>query len=104
MVFDPHGTAKHQRRCRSTARSRFSFTDARTCTLIWPGGSIPIQRFDTIIGSGNGITPAFVPENGWWWNEAESGRGFFMDYKNNFAFIAGYMYEADGKPFWYTAQ
>ena len=27
-----------------------SFTDARTGTLIWPGGSIPIQRFDTIIG------------------------------------------------------
>ena len=56
------------------------------------------------IGSGNGITPAFVPENGWWWNESESGRGFFMEFKNNFAFIAGYMYEADGRPVWYTAQ
>jgi hypothetical protein len=81
-----------------------SFTNARTGTLIWPGGAIPIQRFDDVIGSGNGITPAFVPENGWWWNEAESGRGFFMEFKNNFAFIAGYMYEADGRPVWYTAQ
>ncbi len=81
-----------------------SFTDARNGTLIWPGGSIPIQRFDDVIGSGNGITPAFVPENGWWWNESESGRGFFMEFKNNFAFIAGYMYEADGRPVWYTAQ
>jgi len=81
-----------------------TFNDARNGTLIWPGGSIPIQRFDDVIGSGNGITPAFVPENGWWWNESESGRGFFMEFKNNFAFIAGYMYEADGRPVWYTAQ
>ena len=81
-----------------------SFTDARNGTLIWPGGSIPIVRFDDVVGSGNGITPSFVPENGWWWNESESGRGFFMEFKNNFAFIAGYMYEADGRPVWYTAQ
>jgi hypothetical protein len=61
-------------------------------------------RFDDVIGSQNGQTPAFVPENGWWWNAAESGRGFFMEFKNNYAFIAGYMYEADGRPVWYVAQ
>ena len=27
-----------------------------------------------------------------------------MEFKNNFAFIAGYMYEADGRPVWYIAQ
>ena len=81
-----------------------SFTDARNGTLIWPGGSIPLVRFDDIIGSGNGLTPSFVPENGWWWNAAEDGRGFFLEIKNNFAFIAGYMYEADGRPVWYVAQ
>ena len=81
-----------------------SFTDARNGTLIWPGGVIPIQRFDDVIGSGKGKTPEFVPENGWWWNEAETGRGYFMEFKNNFAFIAGYMYEADGRSVWYTAQ
>ena len=27
-----------------------------------------------------------------------------MEFKNNFAFIAGYMYEVDGRPVWYTAQ
>ena len=81
-----------------------SFTNARTGTLIWPGGSIPIVRFDDVIGSQKGITPDFVPENGWWWNESESGRGFFMEFKNNFAYIAGYMYEADGRPVWYVAQ
>ncbi len=81
-----------------------SFTDARNGTLIWPGGSIPLVRFDDVIGSGNGVTPSFVPENGWWWNADESGRGFFLEIKNNFMFIAGYMYEADGRPVWYVAQ
>jgi hypothetical protein len=81
-----------------------SFTDARTGTMIWPGGTIALQRFDDVIGSGNGATPAFVPENGWWWNAAESGRGFFMEFKNNYAFIAGYMYEASGQPVWYVTE
>ena len=44
--------------------------------------------------------PSFVPENGWWWNADESGRGFCIELKNNFAFIAGYMYEAEGRPVW----
>jgi hypothetical protein len=81
-----------------------SFTNSRNGTLIWPGGIIPIQRFDDVIGQGNGVTPAFVPETGWWWNEAESGRGYFIEVKNNYAFIAGYMYEADGRPVWYIAE
>ena len=81
-----------------------TFADARNGTLTWPGGTIAIRRFDYIIGSGNGVTPAFVPENGWWWNAAESGRGFCMEIKNNYAFIAGYMYEPDGRPVWYLAQ
>ena len=80
-----------------------TFANSRAGTLVWPGGTIQIQRFDDVIGSGNGITPAFVPENGWWWNVAESGRGYFMEFKNNFAFIAGYMYEPDGRPVWYGA-
>ena len=81
-----------------------AFTDARNGTLIWPGGSTPIVRFDSIIGSGNGQTPAFVPETGWWWNPAESGRGFFMEWKNNYAFLAGYMYDTNGAPIWYATQ
>ncbi|MEP7154943.1 MAG: hypothetical protein ABI905_04165 [Betaproteobacteria bacterium] len=82
-----------------------SFTDARNGTLIFPGGSsIPIQRFDDVIGSGGGTTPSFVPETGWWWNADESGRGFFVEIKNNYAFIAGYMYEANGDPVWYLTQ
>ena len=81
-----------------------SFTSARNGTLSWPGGIIPIQRFDDVIGSSSGTTPAFVPENGWWWSADESGRGYFMEFKNNFAFIAGYMYDSNGRPVWYLAQ
>ena len=35
------------------------------------------------------------PENGWWWNPAESGRGFFIEWQNGQggpqADLAGYM-------------
>ena len=87
-----------------------SFTDARNGTLIWPGGSIPIERFDSILPplpSGT-PAPAFEPEDGWWWNAGttdnhESGRGYFMEFKNKFAFIAGYMYDASGNPLWYLS-
>ncbi len=81
-----------------------SFTDARHGTLIWPGGSIPIQRFDDTIGPNFGAVPSFVPENGWWWNAAEDGRGYFIEFVNNYAFIAGYMYEPNGDPVWYLTQ
>jgi hypothetical protein len=80
-----------------------AFTDARNGTLIWPGGSIPIERFDSVLPPlPAGTAPAtFAPENGWWWNASESGRGYFLEIKNNFAFIAGYMYDDNGNPLWY---
>jgi alpha-tubulin suppressor-like RCC1 family protein len=81
-----------------------SFTDARSGTLIWPGGAIPIERFDSQLPAGSGAQPAFAPENGWWWNKDESGRGYFLEFKNSFAFIAGYMYDASGNPLWYIAK
>jgi hypothetical protein len=98
------GTYKAPSPPTSPGNITLSFTDARHGTLIWPGGAIPIVRFDDVIGSGGGTTPAFVPENGWWWNADESGRGYFLEIKNNYAFIAGYMYETDGRPVWYLTQ
>jgi alpha-tubulin suppressor-like RCC1 family protein len=80
-----------------------TFTDARNGTLIWPGGAIPIERFDSQLPASTSPTPSFVPEDGWWWNASESGRGYFMEFKNNFAFMAGYMYDASGNPLWYLA-
>ena len=78
-----------------------AFSDASHGTLLWPGGSVPIERFNIIP---NGLTlPAAPnqPENGWWWNEAESGRGFFMEWQNGWLDLAGYMYDESGNPVWY---
>lgn len=41
------------------------------------------------------------PENGWWWSEQESGRGFFMEWQGGWLDIAGYMHDDQGNPVWY---
>lgn len=41
-----------------------------------------------------------APESGWWWNPAESGRGFSIDIQGNSLFMAGYFYESDGRSTW----
>ncbi len=55
------------------------------------------------IKSSGAILPAGGVRTGWWWNKDESGRGFFMERRGNALFIAGYYYEADGRPTWFTA-
>ena len=42
-------------------------------------------------------------ENGWWWNAAEGGRGFFFEKQGNVLFIAAYLYADDGRPRWLAA-
>ncbi len=51
-------------------------------------------------------TPAAVasPQSGWWWNPAESGRGFFIEISDNFAFIGAYVYAPDGRADWVVSQ
>ncbi|MBI1889765.1 MAG: hypothetical protein HYS18_03895 [Burkholderiales bacterium] len=62
--------------------------------------TISLQRFPI-------SSPAFATanssfESGWWWNEAQGGRGFFVEVQGSQAFIAGFMYEANGAPVWYA--
>ena len=45
---------------------------------------------------------AFTPESGWWYNPAESGRGFAIEVQNNTVFMSGFLYEADGAPLWFV--
>jgi hypothetical protein len=78
-----------------------TFNNESTGTLVWPGGTVPIQRFNIVA---NGLTLPPVtgqPESGWWWNEQEAGRGFFMEWQNGTLDIAGYMYDDLGNPVWY---
>ena len=81
-----------------------TFSDASHGVLSWPGGNIGIQRFE-IATSGFTLAPiANQPESGWWWNESESGRGYFIEWQGANAFLATYLYTGGGSPTWYAAQ
>jgi hypothetical protein len=41
-----------------------------------------------------------APQAGWWWNPAESGRGFFLEVQGSRMFLSGYFYADDGRPTW----
>jgi len=44
------------------------------------------------------------PETGWWWNPAESGRGYFIEILDGgVLFFGSYLYEADGRGTWQIA-
>jgi hypothetical protein len=86
---------------RSEGPITLAFNTATTGTMVWPGGTVPIRRFD-IVPNGAGAGPAAnAPESGWWWNEQEPGRGFFMEWQGATLDIAGYMYDEAGDPVWY---
>jgi hypothetical protein len=81
-----------------------AFNDATHGTLVWPGGTIPIERFN-IVADGVNLPPqAGRPEGGWWWNSQEGGRGFFIEWQGGSAFLAAYMYDGAGNPLWYASQ
>ena len=74
------------------------FKDDTHGTLTWSGGTVPIERqvFDENVAS-------FRPHTGWWWNPAESGRGFSVEVQGNNAFVVAFMYDDSGNPVWYFA-
>jgi len=45
---------------------------------------------------------AVIPENGWWWNSDESGRGFNIEIQNNLLFLSTFGYDNSGHPVWYV--
>jgi hypothetical protein len=78
-----------------------TFNSATNGTLVWPGGTVPIQR-QPFIPNGLSLAPmANGIESGWWWNDAEAGRGFFMEFQGDWLDVAGYMYDDQGNPVWY---
>jgi lysyl endopeptidase len=74
------------------------FTSATTATMRWPGGTTALTRF------GFGGSGAGVPENGWWWNSSEGGRGFSIEIQGNTLFMVGFMYDDGGNPIWYLSR
>jgi hypothetical protein len=71
--------------------------------LTWPGGTIPITRFAIVPGGLSSPPAAAQPQSGYWYNPAESGRGYTIEVQNNTAFIAAYMYDANGNAVWYAS-
>lgn len=82
---------------KSVGRISLSFTNATSGFLTWPGGTIPIERFKF----GSGASGAAF-ESGWWWNPNENGSGYFIESQGDKVFVAGYMYDSDGNPTWYS--
>lgn len=73
-----------------------AFSDDTHGTIVWPGGTIPIVRHRF---GGDESEPAAEP--GWWWNDAESGRGYSIEVQGDKLFMVAFMYDAAGKPVWY---
>jgi len=53
-------------------------------------------------GSFAGMATA-EPQNGWWWNPAEEGRGFFIEHRDGFMFVGSYGYDASGRATWFVS-
>jgi hypothetical protein len=80
-----------------------TFADAMDGILTWPGGTIPITRYAIIPGGVNATPTATQPQAGYWWNPAEGGRGYTIEVQNNIAYVAAFMYDANGNPVWYAS-
>jgi uncharacterized protein (DUF1800 family) len=78
------------------------FSDASHATIIWPEGSIPIQRYQFAPGGLNSTGAA--PVTGLYWNPAEGGRGYGFEVQNGILLFAGFMYDSSGNPIWYMSQ
>ena len=46
------------------------------------------------------FTARATPGTGYWWNPAESGRGFVIEIQGSNMFMAGFLYGSDGKSTW----
>ena len=43
------------------------------------------------------------PEDGWWWDAAASGRGYFIERQKDHIFIAAFIYTDEGVPEWLSS-
>jgi hypothetical protein len=80
-----------------------TFTSASQGSITWPGGAVPIERFDFGPGGSETAQPAGTPQTGWWWAPTESGRGYAIEIQGNVLFLSGYMYDTQGNPIWYVS-
>ncbi len=80
-----------------------SFDTTTSGRLTWPGGTIPLTRYDIVSGGVTAGASAGMPQKGWWWNSSESGRGYFIEVQGSTMFLATYMYDSTGQAAWYVS-
>ncbi len=82
----------------AAGRLSITFSSATTATVQLPARSFAAQRFD--FAGLNGTVTGNQPELGWYWNAAQSGRGYAIEVQNGTMFLAMFHYNADGSPTW----
>lgn len=83
---------------------RFSTATVGSLRIQSIGGtttSIALQRFPISTPTAFAASSAFF-ENGWWWNAAEPGRGYFIEVQGAQAFVSVFAYENSGQALWYV--
>jgi hypothetical protein len=54
-------------------------------------------------GATGTLQATFTPQAGFWYNPAESGRGYVIEIHGSNLFIGGFMYGANGNAVWYSS-
>lgn len=82
-----------------------TFLSSGLARMTWPGGSTLVERIGLAPGSViEAERVSTVPESGWWWNPAESGRGWAIETQGRALFGVGFLYDSQGNPVWYATQ
>jgi hypothetical protein len=97
------GTYKSPTSGPSAGNFSITFTSPTQASLIWPGGTVPIQRYEFVTGGLSTTNPTGTPQTGWWWAPSQGGRGFAIEIQKGSMFLAGYMYDGNGNPVWYAS-
>lgn len=72
-------------------------------SMTLPGGRVlAFQRFN--FGDIRFAPGPMQAETGWYWNQAESGRGYGLEIQGNQVVAVMFHYRADGKPVWNAVQ
>jgi hypothetical protein len=57
-----------------------------------------------VLSASGTLSAAQYPEDGWWWNPAQSGRGYLIERQGNVMFISSFHFAANGRPEWLVMQ
>jgi hypothetical protein len=52
---------------------------------------------------GEAVCQPQPPQTGWWWNQAEDGRGFTLEVSGNTLVMVSYLYDEAGRAAWYLS-